>query len=73
VGQKRLAVDGHELTAETIVIAAGSRLEPPPVEGWSPMWDHFTTVWKDPAKVVLVKSQDELDERVKAGEIELFA
>ncbi len=40
---------------------------------WSPMWDHFTAVWKDPAKAVLLKSQAELDARVDAGEIELFA
>lgn len=39
---------------------------------WSPMWDHFTAVWKDPTKAVLLKSQAELDARVEAGEIELF-
>jgi hypothetical protein len=39
---------------------------------WSPMWDHFTAVWKDESKAVLLKTQAELDERVAAGEIELF-
>jgi hypothetical protein len=39
---------------------------------WSPLWDHFTAVWKDESKAVLLKSQAELDERVAAGEIELF-
>jgi hypothetical protein len=38
---------------------------------WSPMWDHWTAVWKDPSKAVLLKKQEELDARVKAGEIEL--
>lgn len=40
---------------------------------WSPMWDHFTAVWKDPTNAVLLRSQAELDPRVEAGEIELFA
>jgi hypothetical protein len=39
---------------------------------WSPLWDHFTAVWKDPSKAVLLRSQAELDERVAVGEIELF-
>jgi len=39
---------------------------------WSPLWDHYTAVWKDPSKAVLLKSQAELDERVAVGEIELF-
>lgn len=39
---------------------------------WSPLWDHLTAVWKDPAKAVLLRSQAELDERVAAGEIEIF-
>ncbi|MDQ3690087.1 MAG: hypothetical protein M3406_08660, partial [Chloroflexota bacterium] len=38
---------------------------------WSPMWDHWTAVWVDESKAVLVLSQAELDERVAAGEIEL--
>jgi hypothetical protein len=38
---------------------------------WSPLWDHFTAVWKDESKAVLLTSQAELNERV-AGEIELF-
>ncbi len=39
---------------------------------WSPLWDHFTAVWKDESKAVLVSSQAELDKRVAAKEIELF-
>lgn len=39
---------------------------------WSPMWDHFTAVWKDESKAVLLTTQAELDERVAAGEIEIF-
>lgn len=39
---------------------------------WSPLWDHFTAVWKDESKAVLLRSQAELDERVAAKEIELF-
>jgi len=38
---------------------------------WSPMWDHWTALWKDPRKAVLLRSQVELDVRVKAGEMEL--
>jgi hypothetical protein len=39
---------------------------------WSPLWDHFTALWKDESKAVLLRSQAELDARVAAGEIELF-
>lgn len=39
---------------------------------WSPLWDHLTAVWKDETKAVLLTSQAELDERVAAGEIEIF-
>jgi hypothetical protein len=35
------------------------------------MWDHWTAVWKDPTKAVLLRSQAELDARVAAGELEL--
>lgn len=38
---------------------------------WSPMWDHWTALWKDPSKAVLLRTQAELDARVKAGEIQL--
>jgi hypothetical protein len=40
---------------------------------WSPLWDHFTAVWKDPAAATLVTSQAELDGLVASGAIELFA
>jgi hypothetical protein len=39
---------------------------------WSPLWDHFTAVWRDPAAATLVTSQAELDGLVEAGAIELF-
>lgn len=39
---------------------------------WSPMWNHFTAVWNDESKAVLLKTQAQLDERVAAGEIEIF-
>lgn len=38
---------------------------------WSPMWDHWTAVWKDPGKAVLLKTQAELDARVRSSEIVL--
>ncbi len=38
---------------------------------WSPMWDHWTALWKDPDQARLLESQAELDEAVAAGEIEL--
>jgi len=39
---------------------------------WSPLWDHLTAIWKDPAEAVLLHTQAKLDERVAAGEIEIF-
>lgn len=39
---------------------------------WSPMWDHWTAVWKEPSRAVLLRTQAELDARAKAGEIDLF-
>lgn len=39
---------------------------------WSPLWDHFTVVWKDPAAARLVTSQAELDALVADGSLELF-
>jgi hypothetical protein len=38
---------------------------------WSPMWDHWTAVWKDADAARLLTSQSELDEAAAAGEIEL--
>jgi len=38
---------------------------------WSPMWDHWTAVWKDPSKVVLLRNQAELDARASTGDIVL--
>ena len=39
---------------------------------WSPMWDHFTAVWSDPAAASLLTSQAEVSELVAAGALELF-
>jgi len=39
---------------------------------WSPLWDHFTAVWKDPLAATLLQTQAELDAQVEAGAIELF-
>lgn len=39
---------------------------------WSPLWDHFTAVWKDPAAARLLTSQAELDALVADGTLELF-
>ena len=38
---------------------------------WSPMWDHWTAIWQDPKKAILLKTQAELDARVQAGDIVL--
>ncbi len=38
---------------------------------WSPMWDHWTALWKDPKRAVLLRTQAELDQRVRAGEIDM--
>lgn len=38
---------------------------------WSPMWDHWTAVWKDPGKATLLKSQAEVDARARSGQIVL--
>jgi hypothetical protein len=39
---------------------------------WSPFWNHFTLKWKDPAKVVVLKSPEEVQARLDAGDIEQF-
>lgn len=38
---------------------------------WSPIWDHWTAVWKDPDRAELLASQAEVDARAEAGDIEL--
>jgi len=38
---------------------------------WSPIWDHWTAVWKDPDRAELLVSQAEVDARAEAGDIEL--
>jgi len=39
---------------------------------WSPMWDHFTAVWADPAAASLLTTQAEITELVESGGLELF-
>ena len=39
---------------------------------WSPFWDHFTVVWKDPARAVVLTSEAEVRERAEAGDVEIF-
>jgi hypothetical protein len=39
---------------------------------WSPLWDHFTAVWKDPAAATLLTTQAEISELVASGALELF-
>jgi hypothetical protein len=39
---------------------------------WSPMWDHFTAVWSDPAAASLLTTQAEINELVDSGALELF-
>jgi hypothetical protein len=39
---------------------------------WSPLWDHFTAVWNDPEQATLITSQEDLNDLVEAGAIELF-
>lgn len=39
---------------------------------WSPMWDHFTAVWADPAAASLLTTQAEITELVGSGTLELF-
>ena len=38
---------------------------------WSPMWDHWTAVWKDPKKAVLLRTQADIDAGAKAGDLVL--
>ena len=40
---------------------------------WSPLWDHFTAVWSDPAAARLLTSQSAMDELVADGTLQLFA
>jgi hypothetical protein len=39
---------------------------------WSPEWDHWTAMWAEPSKAVLLKAQADIDARIKTGEIKLF-
>ena len=39
---------------------------------WSPFWDHFAAEWTDPTQATVIRSQGELDELVKSGELTLY-
>jgi hypothetical protein len=39
---------------------------------WSPLWDHFTAVWQDPAAASLLTTQAEINGLVESGALELF-
>lgn len=39
---------------------------------WSPLWDHFTVVWSDPAAARLLTTQAEVNELVADGTLQLF-
>lgn len=39
---------------------------------WSPLWDHFTAVWNEPAAASLLTTQAEITELVEGGALELF-
>ena len=39
---------------------------------WSPFWDHFAVEWTDPANARVIRSQGELDDLVKSGELTLY-
>ncbi len=39
---------------------------------WSPLWEHFTVLWQDPAKAVLITDERELRRRLDRGELERF-
>ena len=39
---------------------------------WSPFWEHFVVMWKDPAAATVLKSEAEIMDAVEAGTVELF-
>ncbi len=51
-----------------------SSLMDPPVGrvAWSPLWDHFTVLWQEPSRAVLIEELGELNGRLAAGELQLF-
>jgi mycothione reductase len=58
IGPKRLEVDGRRLTADTVVIAAGSRPTIPPIEGLSDLPVHTSDdvmrLERQPARLLIV-------------------
>lgn len=43
-----------------------------PSSEWSPLWDHFTMVWKDPSRARLVTTMARLRRLLAQGELERF-
>ena len=39
---------------------------------WSPFWEHFVVMWKDPAEATILKSEAEIKDAVEVGTVELF-
>ena len=39
---------------------------------WSPFWDHFVVMWKDPEQATVLTSEAEIMAAVEAGTVELF-
>ncbi len=39
---------------------------------WSPFWDHFVVMWKDPDQATVLTSEAEIMAAVEAGTVELF-
>ena len=39
---------------------------------WSPLWDHFTAVWADPAAAALLTTQAEITQLADSGALEIF-
>ncbi|GAB4571560.1 MAG: hypothetical protein Kow0077_08540 [Anaerolineae bacterium] len=45
----------------------------PGTPAWSPFWNHFTVTWKDPDNARVLKSFQDIQEALAAGEIEEWA
>ena len=39
---------------------------------WSPFWDHYVVMWKDPEQATVLTSEAEIMAAVEAGTLELF-
>lgn len=52
-----------------------SSLMDPPLGGqnlWTPLWDHFTLVWKDPTRATLVTDFDQMRRLETTGQLQQF-